>query len=185
MFLRRVRRTQTAAKEKLKALQDQQRAMEEALISLFSRVLETAKEGETDAEAGYRIRTLLAQQGGIDVLAERCETVSARHGNNDLPLLWPSHAHTRNLLFRLLDLMDLRPATQDRRLLDALAVVVAHRHARRDELSEELDLHFASQRWQSFVVKHRAGRPVLGRRALEGVCSRFGQNRTLRTLNSF
>lgn len=169
MFLRRVRRTQTAAKEKLKALQDQQREMEETLISLFSRVLETAKAGETDAETGYRIRTLLTQQGGIDVLAERCETVSARHGNNDLPLLWPSHAHTRNLLFRLLDLMDLRPATQDRSLLDALAVVVTHRHARRDELSEELDLRFASQRWQSFVVNRRAGRPVLRRRALE-VC---------------
>ena len=129
--------------------------MEEGLIAIFGRVLETAKDGKTDAEAGHRIRTLLAEQGGIDTLAERCETVSAWHGNNDLPLLWPIHANTRNLLFRLLDLMDIRSATQDRSLLDALAVVARHRHARRDDLPEQLDLGFASQRWQSFVVKRR------------------------------
>ena len=169
MLIRRVRRTQAVAKEKLKELQDQHRGMEEGLIAIFGRVLETAKEGKTDAEAGHRIRTLLADQGGIDTLAERCETVAAWHGNNDLPLLWPIHANTRNLLFRLLGLIDIRSATQDRSLLDALAVVAKQRHSRRDDLVEELDLGFASQRWQSFVAKRTAGRVVLGRRALE-VC---------------
>jgi TnpA family transposase len=169
MLLRRVRRTQAVAKEKLKELQDQHRGMEEALIAIFGRVIETANNGETDAEAGHRIRTLLAEQGGIDVLAERCETVSASHNNNDLPLLWPIHANTRSLLFRLLGLMDIRSATQDRSLLDALAVVVARRHAHRDDLAGELDLGFASQRWQSFIVKRGTGGMVLGRRALE-VC---------------
>jgi len=159
MLLRRVRRTQAVAKEKLKELQDQHRGMEEALIAIFGRVIETAKDGETDAEAGHRIRTLLAEQGGVDVLAERCETVSASHNNNDLPLLWPIHANTRSLLFRLLDLMDIRSATQDRSLLDALAVVVARRHVHRDDLAEELDLGFASQRWQSFVVSGEFRRP--------------------------
>ena len=87
-------------------------------------MLETAKDGETDAETGHQIRTLLAEQGGIDTLAERCQAVAAWHGNNDLPLLWPIHANTRNLLFRLLELMDIHAATQDRSLLDALAAVV-------------------------------------------------------------
>ena len=44
-----------------------------------------------------------------------------------------------------------------------------HRHARRDELLDEVDLGFASQRWQSFVVKRRSGPVALDRRALE-VC---------------
>jgi TnpA family transposase len=168
-LLHRIRRTQAVAKERLKALQDQHRAMEEARIAIFGQVLKTAKEGETDAEAGHRIRTLLTEQGGIDTLAERCETVSAWHSNNDLPLLWPIHAKTRSLLFRLLDLMDIRSATQDRSLPDALAVVVTHRHARRDDLAQEVDLRFASQRWRNFVVKRRSGRAVVDRRALE-VC---------------
>ena len=169
MLLRRVRKTQAAAKEKLKTLQDQNRDAEEYLIAIFGQVLETAKEGETDAKAGHQIRTLLAEQGGIDTLAERCQTVAAWHSNNDLPLLWPIHANTRTLLFRLLELMDIHSATQDRSLLDALAVVVRHRHARGDDLKETVDLGFASHRWQSFVVKQRAAPIVLSRRALE-VC---------------
>jgi urease gamma subunit len=169
MLLRRVRKTQAAAKEKLETLQEQNRDMEEDLIAIFGKVLETAKNGKTDAKAGRQIRTLLAEQGGIDALADRCQTVAAWHGNNDLPLLWPIHANTRTLLFHLLDLMDIHPATQDRSLLDALAVVVRHRHARGDDLKEQVDLGFASQRWQSFIVKQRTDPIVLSRRALE-VC---------------
>jgi len=169
MLLRRVRRTQAKAKERLKALQDQHREMEETLIAIFGRVLDSAKSVATDAEAGHQIRTLLTEQGGIDTLAERCETVSAWHRNNDLPLLWPIHAKTRGLLFRLLDLMEIRSATQDASLLDALAIVVAHRQARRDEVTGEINLGFTSARWSNFITKRMENGIVFDRRALE-VC---------------
>ena len=80
-------------------------------------------------------------------------------------------AKHRVLLFRLLDLLDLRSATQDRSLLDALPVVSRHRHARRDEVAGDLNLGFASQRWQAFVAKGRrsGATPTFDRRALE-VC---------------
>src|SRR5208283_3552469 len=170
MMLRRIRRTQAAAKERLDALQDQHRGIEETLISIFGQVLETERAQDTDAAFGCEVRKLLLQQGGVAALAEQCETVSAWHRGNDLPLLWPIHAKHRVLLFRLLDLMDVRSATQDRSLLDALAVVSKHRHARRDEVLDDVDLGFASQRWQSFVVaKRRSGPDAFNRRALE-VC---------------
>ena len=169
MLIRRVRRTQAAAKERLAALQDANRELEERLIGLFGRVLTTAKAEKADAAFGRHVRTLLTEQGGIDRLAEQCETVVAWHGNNDLPLLWPIHARTRSLLFRLVDLMDIRSATQDRSLLDALAMVAEHRQSRRDDLPNDLDLGFASQRWRSFVVKRGSGSPAIDRRALE-VC---------------
>ena len=169
MLVRRVRRTQAAAKEKLAALHDQNRDLEERLIAIFGQVLNTAKAEETDVAFGRHVRTLLTEQGGIDRLAEHCETVAAWHGNNDLALLWPIHARTRSLLFRLLDLMDIRSATQDRSLLDALTMVAEHRRSRRDNLPHALDLGFASQRWRSFVVKRRSESPVVDRRALE-VC---------------
>jgi hypothetical protein len=149
MMLRRVRRTQAAAKEQLEALHDQHREIEENLIGIFGLVLETAQAQETDAAFGYQIRKLLADQGGVEVLAEQCETVSAWHRDNDLPLLWPIHARHRSLLFQLLDLLDIQSATHDASLLDALALVRRLRHARRNELQEEVDLGFASQRWQS------------------------------------
>ncbi len=169
MLLRRVRKTQSAAKEKLKAFQEQHRDVEEKLIAVLGQVLETAKEGESDTDTGRRIRAFFAEQGGVEALSQQCETVSAWHRNNDLPLLWPIHAKTRSLLFQLLDLMEIRSATQDRSLLDALSIVIEHRHARRDELAGPLDLSFASQRWQSFVGKRRGGSTVVDRRALE-VC---------------
>ena len=169
MLLRRVRRTQAAAKEKLKDLQDRQREMEEALIAIFGQVLGTLGEAATDAEAGQRARALLSARGGVDVLAERCQAVSACHGNNELPLLWPIHANARSLLFGLLELMTVRSATQDNSLVEALAVVTAHRHARRDDLAVSVDLAFATQRWANFVTRPWTGKSVFDRRALE-VC---------------
>ena len=169
MLLRRVRRTQAAAKEQLNALHDQHRGIEENLIGIFGQVLETEQAQDTDAAFGRHVRKLLSEQGGVAALAEQCETVSAWHRGNDLPLLWPIHAKHRVLLFRLLDLMDIQSATQDRSLLNALTVVSTHRHARRDEVPGNIDLGFASQRWQSFVAKRRSEPGTFDRRALE-VC---------------
>lgn len=185
MLLRRVRRTQAAAKEKLEDLHERHREIEEALIGVFGQVLETAQcqeaaigapaEGAVarDAAFGRDVRRLLAARGGVEALAEQCQAVSAWHRGNDLPLLWPIHAKHRVLLFRLLDLLDVRSATQDRSLLDALAAVSRLRHARRDAVApHDFDLGFASQRWQAFVAaRRRPGGQGGGcdRRALE-VC---------------
>ena len=167
MMLRRVRWTQAAAKEQLEALHNQQRETEEALIGIFGQVLQTAQAREADDAFGRQVRQLLAEQGGVEALATQCKTVSVWHSGNDLPLLWPIHARHRSLLFRLIDLLNIQPATQDRSRLDAMAVVSKHRHTRGDELSDSVDLGFASQRWQNFVIKRRP--LVLDRRALE-VC---------------
>ena len=156
MMLRRIWRTQALAKEQLEALQDQHRDIEEALIGVFGQVLETAQAQDTDAAFGSRVRAVLSEQGGVDALAAQCETVSAWHRGNDLPLLWPIHARHRAVLFRLVDLLDIRSATQDRSLLDAWTVVNTHRHARRPDVQADIDLGFASQRWRSFVVRRRS-----------------------------
>ena len=169
MILRRIRRTQAKAKEQLEELHEQHRATEENLIGIFGEVLETEQEQDTDAAFGRQVRNLLSKQGGVTMLAEQCETVSAWHRGNDLPLLWPIHAKHRVLLFRLLDLMDVQSATQDRSLLDALAVVSKLRNARRNEVESALDVGFASPRWQAFVAKRRAKVGAVDRRALE-VC---------------
>lgn len=169
MLLRRVRKTQNAAREKLKSLQDEHREIEEKLITVLGQMLENTRQSETDTDVGRRIRAVLSERGGLDLLSEQYETVSAFHHNNDLPLLWPIHAKVRALLFRLLELMEIRSTTQDLSLLEACGIVIANRSARRDELAYDIDLSFASQRWQSFVVKRRKAGVMLDRRALE-VC---------------
>jgi hypothetical protein len=167
MLLRRVRKTQSSAKEQLAAVHDRHRGMEEALIGVLNQVLRTEQEQGTDDAFGRQVRKLLFEQGGVEALTEKCETVSAWHSDNDLPLLWPIHAQHRSLLFELIDLLDIRSATQDRSLQDALAIVRKHRHARRNEVLDPVDLGFASQRWQSFSRKR--GNAGFDRRALE-VC---------------
>jgi hypothetical protein len=134
MMLRRVRRTQAAAKEQLEDLHDQHREIEEALIGIFGQVLETAQAEQTDSDFGSQVRRLLAEKGGVEALSGQCETVSAWHHKSDLPLLWPIHAKHRSLLFQLVELLDIRPATQDTNLLDALAVVRRLRHGRCNEV---------------------------------------------------
>lgn len=169
MMLRRIRRTQAAAKEQLEALHDEQREIEGSLIAMFGKVVETTQVQDDDAVLGSQVRKLLTERGGIAALAEQCEMVSALHRDNELPLLWPIHARHRSLLFGLLDLMDIQSATQDRSLLDALAIVSKQRHARGNELPDVVDLGFASQRWQNFVGKRRSGSGAFERRTLE-VC---------------
>ena len=169
MMLRRIRRTQAAAKEQLEALHDQHREIEEALIGIFGLVLETAQAQETDTAFGHQVRKLLAEQGGVETLAERYRTVSAWHHKNDLPLLWPIHAKHRSLLFQLVDLLDIRSATQDTSLLDALSLVRSLRHTRRDEVLGEVSLGFATERWRRFVIKPWFESGAHDRRALE-VC---------------
>ncbi|WP_158931647.1 Tn3 family transposase [Acidisphaera sp. S103] len=169
MMLRRIRRTQAMAKEQLDDLHEQHRAIEENLIGIFGQVLETEPTQDNDAAFGRQVRKLLSEQGGVAALAQQCETVSAWHRGNDLPLLWPIHAKHRVLPFRLLDLMVVQSATQDHSLLEALAIVSSHRHARRNDVPGGIDLAFASLRWQAFVARRRSEPGTFDRRALE-VC---------------
>jgi hypothetical protein len=171
MFLRRMRKTENAARQKLADLRDQHRELEEALLQAFGKVLQEAKQaGHSDAVFGKSVRQTLAEEGGVEALQERYEAVAAYHRNNYLPLLWPVHAGSRAALFRLLDLLEIGSATQDTTLLEALAFVKQHRHSRKDTLpSEEIALGFCSRRWQAFIETEKDGETLLGRKALE-VC---------------
>lgn len=169
MVLRRIRRTQTAAREALEALRAKHRRLEEALIGVLGAVVERAEAPLDDAALGASVRTIFTAQGGAEALAERVRTVSAWHQDNDLPLLWPIHARHRTLLFRILDPLEIRSATQDESLLAAWREVGVRRDARRKDVPLALDLSFASQRWRAFVAPVTGNAPAIDRRGLE-VC---------------
>jgi TnpA family transposase len=65
--------------------------------------------------------------------------------------------------------LDLRSASQDTSLLEALEVVVEYHHSRRNRLTPALELRFASQRWQNYVLVREQGEIAMDRRSLE-VC---------------
>ncbi|MGE0198134.1 MAG: hypothetical protein AB7H48_09765 [Parachlamydiales bacterium] len=146
MFLRRMRRTENAAREELRLIQDKHCDWEESLISVLEEVLDHTTE-EEDATFGKQVRKILNDKGGVDALKGIYDKVSAYHHNNYLSLLWPIHSKYRAVLFQLFDLIELVSATQDQYLIQAFEFVKKYRHTHREYLPLEIDLSFMSQRW--------------------------------------
>lgn len=169
MFLKRMKRVQHAAQDKLRDLQDKHREMEESLIGVLGQVLQHAEGGDANDVLGQHVREILNDQGGIETLNDQFKLVTAYHHNNYLPLLWSAHATNRAVIFRVLDLIQIKSSTQDRHLLQALEYVCQHRNTRKESVPPDIHLGFTSQRWQTFVRTKDGADTVFDRRALE-VC---------------
>jgi TnpA family transposase len=168
MFLRRMRRTEALAKERLKELQEQHRELEEHMLAVFAEVIDqTIQLPEDNAALGKGVRDILKNDGGAEALRERYEQVSAYHNNNYRPLMWPIHRSYRAAIFRLSRLLTFRSATQNESLIQALDYIQSHQHTRRDHLAYAISLDFASVRWQALVTSRQKLERVLDRRQLE------------------
>ncbi|CAB5506029.1 Mobile element protein, partial [Bathymodiolus azoricus thioautotrophic gill symbiont] len=150
MFLKRMKRVQHTAQEKLRDLQEKHREMEESLIGVLGQVLQHANGDDANAVLGKHVRETLNDQGGIEILNDQFTLVTAYHHNNYLPLLWSAHATNRAVIFRVLDLIQIKASTQDRNLLQALEFVCQHRNTRKDSLPPDINIGFISQRWETF-----------------------------------
>jgi len=167
MLLKRMKRTHNRGKEKLLALQQQYRELEEHMMAAFSQVIHYAAKEQSDANLGTQVRTVLDNYGGVEELLEQYNQVSAYHNNNYLPLLWNIHRQHRPALFRLLKLLDIHSATQDTSILDAIHLVVEYQNSPQDFLPDEINLDFMSHRWRVFVQTRQQGQTLLKRRELE------------------
>ena len=170
MLLRRMRRTRTLAKEKLKELQDQHRELEEHMLAVFAEVIdETILNPEDNVALGQGVRDILKNEGGAEALRERYEQVAAYHNNNYRPLMWPIYRPYRAAMFQLSRLLKFQSATHDESLIDALEYIQSYQHTRRDDLPYVISLDFASVRWQALMKSRQNLETVLHRRQLE-VC---------------
>ncbi len=104
---------------------------------------------------GRDVRYSLDGLGGVNSLQRQCDTFSVYHHNNYLPQMWDIHAKNRIVLFRLLDLIKIKAASQDDTLIRALAFVIQNRNDRRDFISIDINLGFASDRWQNFIISRK------------------------------
>lgn len=168
MFLRRMKKTENDAKDKLNTIQQSHRTIEENLMAAFADVLRHARDEAVNDECfGREVRQSLKDQGGVEHLQRQYEAVFAYHQNNYLPLMLSIHSKNRSTLFYLLNLITIRSATQDTCLIDALDFITQHRYARRDFETTDVDLHFASERWQNFVIRQTDKTQVYDKRSLE------------------
>ena len=173
MFLKRMRQTHSRAKEHLEQIKAQYRLWEEQMMQTLQQVVDSAVAESKDKALGKRVRTILAEHGGAATISKRYKIVSAYHGDNHLPLLWSKHKAHRSAIYKLLNLLEIKSATEDTDLLTAFEFIKKQQNARRDYLPmpacTQLNLDFLSLRWQAYVQTKQEGETLLKRRELE-VC---------------
>ena len=153
MLLKRMATIHKRAKEELVEIQLEQRQRTEKLIGRLDEVAAIAASDLSDLQTGRRVRALLSADGGVEKLREECAAVRLWQGDNYLPLLWKHFIPLRYVLFRLVRAVEVRSTTQDQALLKALELVLAHERKRADWIAvEDVDLSFASDRWQKLLL---------------------------------
>lgn len=80
MFIKRMSKLTTKAKEELERLREEDRTTTERLIEVFTDVLQTNTEADSAETAGASICKVLDDAGGTVRLLEQCEHVSAHQG---------------------------------------------------------------------------------------------------------
>lgn len=170
MLLKIMAKVHKSGKEALEELHRERRATTEHLMEVLEKILAGAHYHEQDdAALGRRVRQILAEGGGTEALLGASVSLSAHRGGNYLPLLGKFFKGQRATLFKVVRSLLLRPTTDDRALVDAVAFVLDNDrlHRRGQFVAGELDLSFASERWRDLVAADLRGEPVLDRRNLE------------------
>ena len=167
MFIKRMSKLTTKAKEELERLRKEDRTTTERLIDVFTEVLQTNTETPDVAEAGKQIRKVLDDAGGTAQLLEQCEQVSAHHGDRYQPLVWRFYSSHRKALFSVIKTLDLSSTTSDQALIDAMNFIIAHEHDPKKYLEATHDLSFASAKWQRTVMGRRKSKSWHIRQHLE------------------
>lgn len=116
---------------------------------------------------GKQIREIINENGGTEVLLTECDNVSSYNGNNYLPLLWKFYKSYRKALFRIIELLEIQPATQDQSLINALNFLITNKDKRIELLPFTLNLDFVNTQWQNTVTAKEVENTFLVRRHLE------------------
>lgn len=168
MFLKRMAKFQTLAKEALKNLMLKQREKTELLLSLFGEVLKSVRETEGKKNLGDNLKKILKTQN-LDALIDDCEAIAALYNDNHFPFVWKFYRSHRKTLFRLLKSLDFISTSQDQSLIDALNFLLENENRKSEHLEPMVELSFAPEKWKKIIEATNNDRKVYDRRHFE-VC---------------
>lgn len=77
MFLKRVQKMHSCAKDKLVELREQHLAQTESMLGVLAEILQTSAEESDTALLGERVQSVLTMHGGAAALLEQCEEITA------------------------------------------------------------------------------------------------------------
>lgn len=140
-------------KDELEPQRPQYRQKTDSLVAALADVIGVLGTEPTDEAAGKTIRSLLSNQGGIQALQDDCAAISAFRGDNYFPLLWRFYRSHRSALFRRVNLLTMASTSEDRSLIQALAVLLKYEHRKGAWIEEPVDFSFTNERWKRTVLK--------------------------------
>jgi len=168
MFNRTMSKMHKKADEKHDSLCKQQEEMTKHLLGAFYDVLAVCKEEASPDIVGKNVMTTMSNHGGVRTLHDECEQVVAYHSDSYLPLLWEYFAPKRATLLKLIRILNLQSASQDKSLVDAMKIVLNHAKDSNEYFEDaNIDVSFAPEKWQNLIRKKSSSENLISRRYLE------------------
>ena len=185
IFIKTVRNLESTAKLRLQQYRLAHADQAESLIGQFRDVLGVLQDTSVpDATRFEQMRTALNNDPG-DVLT-RCNEHIAFAGNHAFPFMLTPYGKLRSLLFQCVDMLSLKPSSQDDELLIALTWMHQFRSLHRENLvlsdddAARLPREWIPEKWEKPVFPDGRGGKLLHRKYFE-LCV-FSQ--LMRELNS-
>jgi TnpA family transposase len=167
MYCRTMAKIHKKADEKLGLIREQQEEKTKRLLGAFYDVLAVCKEETMPDVMGENVIKTLSDHGGVGTLHSECEEVVAYHSDSSLPLLWQYFVPKRATLLKLARVLNLKAASQNQSLINALYTVLNNAHSKEKHLGDEVDVSFAPEKWQKFIIKKDHPNDLVSRRYLE------------------
>lgn len=155
IFIKTLAGMHRSAELRLQEYRLKQAEQVDRLVTQFRDLLSVIEDDGSVPSLSARIAGAL--QGEPATWLAQCEEYLAYAGNNAYPFLLKPYSTQRSLLFQCLDVLSLKPSSQDDSVLRALAWLRQYRSSHRefigvgrDDLSS-LDLSWLPDRWQRLV----------------------------------
>jgi TnpA family transposase len=162
MFIKRMRKAHQRAQQALADYLWQHQARTDEMIGVLQQLLLAYRAEGSETERFTAISQVIADRA--DELLAKCEAYSAHTDHNYLPFLWRYCQSHRQLLFAILEEVELRSTSTDQSLERAIRFIQKHRHNRKDwlplgphaladpESLIEVDLSWVSDKWWVLVT---------------------------------
>jgi TnpA family transposase len=167
MFLKRIKTIENKANNRQVELREKHLTQTETFLQIFVKIVQASNENPEDAVLGQQVKSLLEEYGGLDILLAQCKEVTTYNSRNYLPLMGQFYSRYRKVLFDLVRSLDIRSASQDKTLMNAVSFILEHQSRRSKWLPTGIDLSFASSKWRQLILSHRGEKEVLIRQQLE------------------
>ena len=154
--------------KKHELLRKQEEGTTKDLLGAFYDVLMVCKEETLPEIIGKNVMTAISHHGGVGTLHDKCEQVVAHHSDSHLPLLWEYFSPKRSTLLKLLKILNLQSASQDKSLVDALQTMLSQSQIKSEYFEDDIiDISFAPEKWQNLIRKKGQAKNLISRRYLE------------------